>query len=175
MAQTTMKDEARTRLAAKDRERQASRAQLMAAAKAERDEAMAVSLTGLTQEQRQAEADTKRAEAHGKAEHARWLTAAITLQREQLADMEAELAELQPHRPQPLNRFAKRQKTPGEAQGYGTPCVCGCGATPTKHTSRFIPGHDQRCKGWIVRARATDTVHELSDRVREYGEERGLL
>lgn len=31
-----------------------------------------------------------------------------------------------------------------------SPCLCGCGATPNKLGSRFMPGHDGRMKGRLL-------------------------
>jgi hypothetical protein len=53
-------------------------------------------------------------------------------------------------------------------------CWCGCGQR-TKPHRRWRVGHDQRAKGIIQRAIAAGNTHELSDRLREYGAERGLV
>lgn len=31
-----------------------------------------------------------------------------------------------------------------------SPCLCGCGSTPNKLGSRFMPGHDGRMKGRLL-------------------------
>ncbi len=33
-------------------------------------------------------------------------------------------------------------------------CMCGCGATPAGRRSRFMPGHDARLRGTLIRAAA---------------------
>ena len=39
----------------------------------------------------------------------------------------------------------KTEDTPRE------PCLCGCGATPTRKKSRFVPGHDAQLKARLYR------------------------
>jgi hypothetical protein len=68
--------------------------------------------------------------------------------------------------PQPISRISKDDTT--------QECWCGCGswASPGKH---WRPGHDQRAKGIIKRAVTAGKADELSDRLRDYGQERGLI
>jgi hypothetical protein len=68
--------------------------------------------------------------------------------------------------PQPTSRMSKDDTTQA--------CWCGCGswASPGKH---WRPGHDQRAKGIIKRAVTAGKADELSDRLRDYGQERGLI
>ena len=68
--------------------------------------------------------------------------------------------------PQPISRISKDDAT--------QECWCGCGEQ-TKPHRRWKPGHDQRAKGSIKRAVAAGKVDELSDRLRDYGQERGLI
>jgi hypothetical protein len=68
--------------------------------------------------------------------------------------------------PQPTSRISKDDAT--------QECWCGCGEQ-TKPHRRWKPGHDQRAKGSIKRAVAAGKVDELSDRLRDYGRERGLI
>jgi hypothetical protein len=68
--------------------------------------------------------------------------------------------------PQPTSRISKDDAT--------QECWCGCGEQ-TKPHRRWKPGHDQRAKGSIKRAVAAGKVDELSDRLRDYGQERGLI
>ena len=68
--------------------------------------------------------------------------------------------------PQPVSRISKDDAT--------QECWCGCGER-TKPHRRWLPGHDQRAKGIIKRAVKEGKTKELSDRLREYGAERGLI
>jgi hypothetical protein len=68
--------------------------------------------------------------------------------------------------PEPTSRISKDDAT--------QECWCGCGEQ-TKPHRRWKPGHDQRAKGIIKRAAAAGKTHELSDRLRDYGRERGLV
>jgi hypothetical protein len=68
--------------------------------------------------------------------------------------------------PQPISRISKDDTT--------QECWCGCSSW-TSPGRRFRPGHDQRAKGIIKRAAASGKVDELSDRLRDYGRERGLI
>jgi hypothetical protein len=68
--------------------------------------------------------------------------------------------------PQPVSRILKDDAT--------QECWCGCGER-TKPNRKWRPGHDQRAKGVIKRAVREGKVEELSDQLREYGAERGLL
>lgn len=68
--------------------------------------------------------------------------------------------------PTPISRTSKDDAT--------QECWCGCGER-TKPNRRWRPGHDQRAKGTILRAVREGKTDELSDRLREYGEERGLI
>jgi hypothetical protein len=68
--------------------------------------------------------------------------------------------------PQPVSRTSKddtRQL-----------CWCGCQEL-TSPNRKWRPGHDQRGKGIIRRAAKEGKVGELSPKLREYGEERGLI
>jgi hypothetical protein len=68
--------------------------------------------------------------------------------------------------PQPVSRISKddtRQE-----------CWCGCGQL-TKPNRRWLPGHDQRAKGIIKRVVREGKVDELDARLKEYGQERGML
>jgi hypothetical protein len=53
-------------------------------------------------------------------------------------------------------------------------CWCGCQQL-TSPNRRWLPGHDQRAKGIIKRAAREGKAEELSDRLKEYGAERGLV
>jgi hypothetical protein len=53
-------------------------------------------------------------------------------------------------------------------------CWCGCQQL-TSPNRRWLPGHDQRAKGIIKRAVREGKAEELSDRLKEYGAERGLV
>jgi hypothetical protein len=53
-------------------------------------------------------------------------------------------------------------------------CWCGCGERTNPHR-RWKAGHDQRGKGIISRAVAAGRTGELSDQLRDYGRERGLI
>lgn len=53
-------------------------------------------------------------------------------------------------------------------------CWCGCGER-TKPNRRWRPGHDQRAKGIIKRAVREGKLDELTDRQRDYAEERNLI
>jgi hypothetical protein len=68
--------------------------------------------------------------------------------------------------PQPASRISKDDAT--------QECWCGCGEQ-TKPHRKWKPGHDQRAKGIIRRAVAAGEADELSDRLRDYGQERGLI
>lgn len=68
--------------------------------------------------------------------------------------------------PKPESRISKDDAT--------QECWCGCGEW-TKPNRRWRPGHDQRAKGIIKRTVEADKTAELSDRLREYGVERGLI
>jgi hypothetical protein len=68
--------------------------------------------------------------------------------------------------PQPVSRISK-----ADARQL---CWCGCEEL-TSPNRRWRPGHDQRGKGIIRRAVKEGKVAELSDRLREYGTERGLI
>jgi hypothetical protein len=68
--------------------------------------------------------------------------------------------------PQPVSRISKDDTTQR--------CWCGCREF-TSPNRRWKPGHDQRAKGIIRRAVKEGKSGELSDRLREYGAERGLL
>jgi hypothetical protein len=68
--------------------------------------------------------------------------------------------------PQPVSRISKN-----DTQQF---CWCGCEQL-TSPGKRWLPGHDQRGKGIIKRAAKEDKVDELDVRLREYGEERGLI
>ncbi len=41
--------------------------------------------------------------------------------------------------------------TESEAEGIHAPCLCGCTGTPTGKKAIFIPGHDARLKGYLIR------------------------
>jgi hypothetical protein len=68
--------------------------------------------------------------------------------------------------PRPTSRISKDDAT--------QECWCGCGEQ-TKPHRRWKPGHDQRAKGIIKRAMAAGKADILSDRLRDYGQERGLI
>jgi hypothetical protein len=68
--------------------------------------------------------------------------------------------------PQPASRISKDDAT--------QECWCGC-RQRTSPGRRFRPGHDQRAKGIIKRAVAAGRGDNLSDRLRDYGQERGLI
>jgi hypothetical protein len=68
--------------------------------------------------------------------------------------------------PQPISRISKDDTT--------QECWCGCGEQ-TKPHRRWKPGHDQRAKGIISRAVAAGKTGELSDQLRDYGQERRLI
>jgi hypothetical protein len=68
--------------------------------------------------------------------------------------------------PQPVSRISKDDTT--------QECWCGCQEF-TSPNRKWKPGHDQRGKGIIKRAVKEGKVGELSDRLREYGAERGLI
>lgn len=68
--------------------------------------------------------------------------------------------------PKPESRISKDDAT--------QECWCGCGEW-TKPNRRWRPGHDQRAKGIIKRAVEARKTDELSERLQEYGDERGLI
>jgi hypothetical protein len=68
--------------------------------------------------------------------------------------------------PQPTSRISKDDVT--------QECWCGCGEQ-TKPHRRWKPGHDQRAKGIIKRVVAAGKADKLSYRLRDYGQERGLI
>jgi hypothetical protein len=68
--------------------------------------------------------------------------------------------------PQPVSRISKADTR--------QLCWCGCEEL-TSLNRRWKPGHDQRAKGIIRRAVNEGKAAELSDRLREYGVERGLI
>jgi hypothetical protein len=68
--------------------------------------------------------------------------------------------------PQPISRISKDDTT--------QKCWCGCGER-TKPHRRWKSGHDQRAKGIINRAVAAGKTDELSDGLRDYGQERWLI
>ena len=68
--------------------------------------------------------------------------------------------------PQPVSRISKNER--------GQECWCGCGSW-TSPKRRWRPGHDQRAKGIIKRAVREGKVNELDARLKEYGQERGVL
>ena len=68
--------------------------------------------------------------------------------------------------PQPTSRISK-----DDARQF---CWCGCQQL-TSPNCRWLPGHDQRAKGIIKRAVREGKAEELSDRLKEYGAERGLV
>src|SRR5262245_13455467 len=43
-------------------------------------------------------------------------------------------------------------RTPIERVVKRTPCLCGCGEFPTRETADFVPGHDAKLKGALVKA-----------------------
>ncbi len=53
-------------------------------------------------------------------------------------------------------------------------CWCGCQQL-TSPGKRWRQGHDQRAKGTIKRAVSEGKVEEISDKLREYARERGLI
>jgi hypothetical protein len=68
--------------------------------------------------------------------------------------------------PRPVSRISKDDAT--------QQCWCGCQQL-TSPDRRWLPGHDQRAKGIIERAAREGKAEELSDRLKEYGAERGLV
>ena len=68
--------------------------------------------------------------------------------------------------PQPNSRISKDDTT--------QECWCGC-SQRTSPGRRFRPGHDKRAEGIIKRAVTAGKVDELPDRLRDYGQERGLI
>jgi hypothetical protein len=68
--------------------------------------------------------------------------------------------------PQPVSRISRDDTT--------QQCWCGCQQL-TSPNRRWLPGHDQRAKGIIKRAVREGKAEELSDRLKEYGAERGLV
>jgi hypothetical protein len=70
-------------------------------------------------------------------------------------------------RPQPVSRISKDDAT--------QECWCTVCGQQTSPRRRFKPGHDQRAKGIIKRAVQEDKVDELDARLKEYGQERGML
>ncbi len=69
--------------------------------------------------------------------------------------------------------FAPAKKTISKDE-KGQSCWCSCGSW-TKPNRRWLPGHDQRAKGIIMRAVREGTLDELSDQLREYAAERDLI
>lgn len=65
-------------------------------------------------------------------------------------------------------KAATKTETPRPA------CRCGCGATPKGKKARFIPGHDARLRGILLRAIAAadeenPTADDIADAKRELG------
>lgn len=54
-------------------------------------------------------------------------------------------------------------------------CWCGVCGEQTKPGRRFLAGHDQRTKGIIKRAIRAGEIESLTERQREYAEERNLI
>lgn len=156
MTQTT---EAQTRLDEKQQKRMEQRRARMEEAKAKRDQNLAAEPKPEPAPEPEA---TPEPEPESNDLLIHLLQGDIAFREAELAEIRQELAVLQPGKSAPK-------------KGTGEPCVCGCGFRPVKKTSRFAPGHDQRCKGWISRAVASGTVDELDERVQEYGRERGML
>lgn len=71
-----------------------------------------------------------------------------------------------PYGPAPKSTMSKDDTT--------QECWCGCQQITGKNR-RWRQGHDQVAKGIILRAVRAGNTSDLSDRLREYGEERGLI
>lgn len=53
------------------------------------------------------------------------------------------------------------EETPAEAPAEPNYCLCGCGGTPKRKRSKFLPGHDAQLKASLYRTiRAEDTSDE---------------
>lgn len=144
-------------------------------ARATRDEAQE-----RQQAERTAAAERAAAEADRRAAAAAEAKTAKAARAQERRQAKAERSTQTPYQPGDGRTHATGLERLGVVADGG--CVCGCGGTPTKRRSRFVPGHDARMyrlakayRGVLGSEELQAARESITDRQRSYLQGRGLI